>query len=205
MKVESAIVGALALSNAATVATTEFELGALRQSSGRGVSLKEKLAAVEYDELPVAFRNATETIVGIDYSELSGDIRDWIQEHPYQTAFYVTNGIVLIAPGLVTTPILGLVGFGSLGSRAASIASAYQATLGNVPKGAIFALLQSAGAGGAGLGVVNGVAQKSALLGTTVMAGKAVVDSKVPLIEPDARFMDSGGEEVDLQTEKAKL
>ena len=51
------------------------------------------------------------------------EIKDWIQEHPYQTAFHVVNGVVTIAPGLVTTPLLGLMGFGSLGPKAGKYAS----------------------------------------------------------------------------------
>ena len=78
-------------------------------------SMQERLAAVEYDKLPDVLKNAKEQIVAIDYSR---DIKDWIQEHPYQTAFYVVNGIVILAPGLVTTPLLGFLGFGSLGPKA---------------------------------------------------------------------------------------
>jgi hypothetical protein len=40
-----------------------------------------------------------------------------------------------------------------------SIAAGVQSTIGNVATGSIFAVLQSAGAGGAGLAAVNGVAQ----------------------------------------------
>ncbi|MCJ1378291.1 hypothetical protein MMC17_001388 [Xylographa soralifera] len=162
-------------------------------------SMKERLAAVEYDKLPDVLKAAKEQIVAIDYF---GEIEDWIKEHPYQTAFYVVNGIVFIAPGLITAPLLGLMGFGSLGPKAGSAASAFQATVGNVPKGAIFALLESAGAGGYGAGIVNGFAQGGALFGSTVMAGKGVIDSKTPVIEPETQAMDSKSDVVD---PKAKL
>ncbi|MCJ1397288.1 hypothetical protein MMC11_000480 [Xylographa trunciseda] len=165
-------------------------------------SMKERLAAVEYDKLPDLFKEAKESIVGIDYSE---EIKGWIQEHPYQTAFYVANGIVFISPGLVTTPLLGLMGFGSLGPKAASAASAYQATIGNIPKGATFALLESAAAGGYGAGIVNGVAQGGVLLESMVMAGKALLDSKTPSKEPETQIMGSEGEIMDLKSVRAKL
>ncbi|MCJ1434376.1 hypothetical protein MMC27_003744 [Xylographa pallens] len=162
-------------------------------------SMKERLAAVEYDKLPDVLKNAKEQIVAIEYCT---EIKDWIQEHPYQTAFYVANGIVFIAPGLVTSPLLGLLGFGSLGPKAGSAASVYHGTIGNVPKGALFALFQSAGSGGYGAGIVNGVAQGSALFGWTAMVGKAVKDSKAFLIEPEAQAM--GGESAVVDV-KAKL
>ncbi|MCJ1283043.1 hypothetical protein MMC26_002370 [Xylographa opegraphella] len=159
-------------------------------------AMKGRLAAVEFDKLPEVFKAAKEQILIIDYSV---EIKDWIQQHPYQTVFYVVNGLVFVAPGLVTTPVLGLIGFGSFGPKAASAASAYQATIGNVPKGAIFALLQSAAAGGYWARTVNGIVQGAAFLGSTVMAGKGAIDSKAPLIEPETQSMDSENHRVEPQ------
>jgi len=148
-------------------------------------SMKERLAAVEYDQLLDVLKLAKDRIVGIDYY---GESKDWIQEHPYQTPLYVVNVIVFFAPGLVTTPLLGLMGFGSLGPRAASAASVYHSKVRNVPKGAIFALLESAGAGGYGARIVNGLARGGAILGLTVMAGKGVIDSESNRVETRAKL-----------------
>lgn len=45
-------------------------------------------------------------------------ILDWISEHPYQTAFQIVNGIIIFTPAAVTTPVLHLLGFRSLGPLA---------------------------------------------------------------------------------------
>ena len=88
---------------------------ATQQGSQTLKSVKKKLAAVEYDQLPDILKLARQQNTAVEYSE---EIKPWIREHPYQTAFYVVNGIFLLAPGLVTTPSLGVLGFGSLGPKA---------------------------------------------------------------------------------------
>ena len=85
--------------------------------------MKKRLSNIDYDKFPDAFKDVNDKIVGIEYSDLPGNVKEWIKEHPYQTAFYIVNGIAFIAPGLVATPLLGLMGFGSLGPRAAMLPS----------------------------------------------------------------------------------
>ncbi|KAG6094542.1 hypothetical protein E4U31_006235 [Claviceps sp. LM219 group G6] len=46
--------------------------------------------------------------------------------------------------------MLGLLGFGSLGPAAGTLAALIQSLIGNVTAGSLFAILQSAGMGGAG-------------------------------------------------------
>lgn len=57
-------------------------------------------------------------------------------------------------------------------------AVAYQATVSNVQKGTVFALLESAAARGYGAVTVNAIAQGGAVLGQAVMAGKAMMDKR---------------------------
>ncbi|KAL2828670.1 hypothetical protein BDW59DRAFT_159469 [Aspergillus cavernicola] len=82
---------------------------------------------------------------------------EWSTENPVLAASAVG---VLVAPAL-TVPALSAIGFGTLGVQAGlwSIAASMQSTIGNPVVGGVFATMQSAGAGGAGLAVVNGVVQ----------------------------------------------
>ncbi|PNP78372.1 hypothetical protein FNYG_08318 [Fusarium nygamai] len=72
-----------------------------------------------------------------------------------------TGAVLVVVPGLVATPILGILGFGAGGIAAGSAAAGIQSGIGSVAAGSAFATLQSAGAGGAGLAVVNGLVQVS--------------------------------------------
>ncbi len=58
-----------------------------------------------------------------DYAQLPSEVKTWIKDHPYQTAFYVVNGVVLFAPGLLAGPLLGALGWTSLGPRAGKFRS----------------------------------------------------------------------------------
>jgi hypothetical protein len=57
-----------------------------------------------------ALCKAKEQIHQVNYEELPEETTKWIKEHPYQTAFYVVNGVVFFAPGLLTTPLLTVLG-----------------------------------------------------------------------------------------------
>lgn len=61
-----------------------------------------------------------------------------------------------------------------LGSAAAGV----QAGIGNVIAGSLFATLQSAGAGGAGVAIVNGVVQGVGVAAAAAGAGAAIVQGK---------------------------
>ncbi|KAL7955706.1 hypothetical protein V8C34DRAFT_234970 [Trichoderma compactum] len=86
-------------------------------------------------------------------------------ENPLLAAATVATGtglLVFAAPAILTAPIMGLAGAAGItpaGIAASSAASAIHASIGNVAAGSIFATLQSAAAGGYGVGVLAGAAQ----------------------------------------------
>ncbi|KAK6224521.1 hypothetical protein QIS74_02848 [Colletotrichum tabaci] len=85
--------------------------------------------------------------------------KSWASENPGQAAGLAVGVAVIGAPALVSAPLLGMAGFGAQGIAAGSAAAAAQAGIGNVAAGGLFATLQSAGMGGYGAAVVNGVVQ----------------------------------------------
>ncbi|KAF5605335.1 interferon-induced 6-16 [Fusarium subglutinans] len=88
-------------------------------------------------------------------------------------AMMVTGTALIVAPAIVVGPALGALGFGVGGIAAGSAAAGIQSGIGSVVAGSPFAILQSAGAGGAGLAIVNGVVQASgAIVGASGLAAK---------------------------------
>ncbi|OCK92363.1 uncharacterized protein K441DRAFT_678911 [Cenococcum geophilum 1.58] len=87
--------------------------------------------------------------------------------------------IVLVAPTVVSAPVLLATGFSSSGVGAGTIAAGAQGSIGNVAAGSVFATLQSAGAGGAGLAAVNGVAQVGGCAMAAAGSGLAFLKSKL--------------------------
>ncbi|KAL4961439.1 uncharacterized protein BDV14DRAFT_180422 [Aspergillus stella-maris] len=83
----------------------------------------------------------------------------WATNNPTLAATTVCSVAVVAAPGLVVAPVLSVLGFGSGGIKAYSLAAGAQSAMGNVAAGSTFATLQSAAAGGYGIAAVNGVAQ----------------------------------------------
>ncbi|KAK1072309.1 hypothetical protein LTR74_002621 [Friedmanniomyces endolithicus] len=115
------------------------------------------------------------TLVDLQYvklEELPEKTVKYIQENPGQTAFYVVNGVVLVAPVVVTGPLYAMFGFGANGvpSLAATAQSLHGAA---VPAGGVFGHLTSVAMGEYGVTVVNGVVQAGAAAG---MAVKKAVD-----------------------------
>ncbi|KAG6240546.1 hypothetical protein E4U24_006461 [Claviceps purpurea] len=66
------------------------------------------------------------------------------------TAALLGTGGLVAVPGLIAAPMLGLLGFGSLGPGAGTVAALIQSLIGNITAASLFAMLQSAGMGGAG-------------------------------------------------------
>ncbi|KAL9600378.1 MAG: hypothetical protein Q9219_003228 [cf. Caloplaca sp. 3 TL-2023] len=98
-----------------------------------------------------------------DYAATGHQVTTYAKEHPYKTALHGTSLLLLAAPGILAAPVLGAAGFGAGGVVAGSAAAAQQATMGGtVAAGSVFAALQSAGAGGYGVAIVNGVVQGGA-------------------------------------------
>lgn len=146
----------------------EWTTGVIDAFKKHGTALKETAEAT-YTQLPSEFRDEVEKahakIYEIEWNDLSVDIQDYIRENPYQTAFYVVNGIVFFAPATSSGPILWALGFASKGPRAASFASMLHSEFGVVGAKSLFAYLQSAGMGGYGLGAVNMAARLGGVAG----------------------------------------
>ncbi|KAL4797344.1 hypothetical protein BDV19DRAFT_53035 [Aspergillus venezuelensis] len=94
----------------------------------------------------------------------------WASKNPVLTTTTICSVAVVAAPGLVVVPVLSVLGFGSGGVQAYSLAAGAQSAMGNVAAGSTFATLQSAAARGYGVAAVNGVAQ---VAGAVVGVGSA--------------------------------
>lgn len=77
----------------------------------------------------------------------------YIKAHPYLFAAQLT-GVLLSTAAVVTLPIVGAVGFGALGPVGGSAAAAWQASLGFVEAGSLFAWCQSAAMGGTAVNAI---------------------------------------------------
>jgi hypothetical protein len=66
-------------------------------------------------------------------------------------------GLVLTTAAFCVNPVLGAVGFTAAGPAAGSAAAAWQASMGAVQAGSLFAWCQSAAMGGAAVGGVQAV------------------------------------------------
>jgi len=95
----------------------------------------------------------------------------YIKKHPVLFGVQVASAAVGLA-GIIALPILGAVGFGALGPAAGSAAAAWQASIGIVEAGSIFAWCQSAAMGGAAVGgiIAAGVGGGSLLVSSTAWA-----------------------------------
>ncbi|KAG6197129.1 hypothetical protein E4U50_007983 [Claviceps purpurea] len=91
-------------------------------------------------------------------------------KRPYSTAFVAAGVLVAAVPALAVAPVLGSLGFGALGPVAGSAAAGIQSGIGNVAAGSLFATLQSAGMGGAGIAVVNAAVSGAAGAGSALRA-----------------------------------
>ena len=97
-------------------------------------------------------------------------IRNHAQEHPSVFILQAT-GLLLSTAALFTLPVLGALGFGALGPVAGTTAAAWQASLGLVQAGSLFAWCQSAAMGGAALsGIIAGGAVGAGMAGTATLA-----------------------------------
>ncbi|CAD6448559.1 5d558a13-fd05-4f23-bccc-fffb150ad03d [Sclerotinia trifoliorum] len=146
----------------------EWITGVMNAFKKHGIALKETAEAT-YTQLPLEFRDevkkAHAKIYEIEWKDLPVDIQDYIREHPWQSAFYVVNGVVFFAPAISSGPILWALGYAGKGERAASFASMLHSKFGVVVAKNARAYLQSAGMGGYGLGAVNMVARLSGAAG----------------------------------------
>ncbi|EAW09046.1 uncharacterized protein ACLA_077930 [Aspergillus clavatus NRRL 1] len=109
-------------------------------------------------------------------------VATWSYENPLLAACavgVVTGVAVVAAPGLATAPVLSTLGFTASGVKAGSLAAAVHSTIGNAVAGSALAISQSAGAGGAGLAVINGAAQVGGAAMSIGSVGLAWAKSKL--------------------------
>ncbi|KAL8953392.1 MAG: hypothetical protein Q9222_000769 [Ikaeria aurantiellina] len=112
-----------------------------------------------------------------DFVERASEVKDWIRRNPGKAALHFGTVIPLIVPGLIFPPILGAAGFGASGVVAGSVAAGAQTA--NTAAGGAFAILQSAGMGGYGVPIVNGIIQgASAVASVSGITASALWNSK---------------------------
>ncbi|KAI9035453.1 uncharacterized protein KD926_003479 [Aspergillus affinis] len=115
-------------------------------------------------------------------ASLTAQAASWGAENPTLTTCAVVGlaGVALLAaPGCATAPALSAIGFTAEGIQAGSSAAAFHSSIGNIVSGSAIAVAQSAGAGGSGLAVVNGVTQLGGAAMTAGSAGIAWVKAKL--------------------------
>ncbi|PTB46428.1 uncharacterized protein TrAFT101_004121 [Trichoderma asperellum] len=78
-------------------------------------------------------------------------IQQFLTENPIQTAFLFCGISMIATPAAVAGFILGVLGFSAGGVAAGSLAATMHAIINPITAGSLFAILQSAGAAGAGL------------------------------------------------------
>ncbi|KAF7947731.1 hypothetical protein EAE96_008811 [Botrytis aclada] len=136
----------------------EWTFGVVDAFKKHGIALR-KTAEATYADLPPEFRDEVEKahakVYQIEWRKLAVDIQNWIKEHPYQTSFYVVNGIVFFAPAASSGPVLWALGFSGKGPRAASFAAMLQRKFGSIGAKDLYAHAQSAAMGGYGVTAVD--------------------------------------------------
>ena len=88
-------------------------IGALLESARQNpIHLSTQPPNIDVDELhdriTKIYRANNSNIKDCSFAE---DVLKWVAAHPYQTAFHVACALLLLYPGIVTVPILALVGF----------------------------------------------------------------------------------------------
>ena len=120
-------------------------------------------------------------------------LKAWIRVHKKQTALIVL-GIIIFALSLATPAILGAIGFSAAGPVLGSVAAGWQASIGSVAAGSLFAFLQSVAMGGAAMGLFTGVGVLGALIaGGGGLSTVQVVKEKCEGFMEDAATALKGG------------
>ncbi|RAR08312.1 c6 finger domain-containing protein [Stemphylium lycopersici] len=127
--------------------------------------------------------------------------KDWIEEHPGETSGIVACVLAAPAGAAIAGGVLHMVGFTATGVAAGSAAAAAQSGIGSVTAGSPFALLQSAGAGGAAATLIKGLAAgtaTAAAIGATALGLiKAIQNGKKEVTVDHVHYVIHQGEEVD--------
>ncbi|KAL1638139.1 hypothetical protein SLS58_008976 [Diplodia intermedia] len=87
---------------------------------------QDAVKSVKWTELPGDAQRFFSRVAGsgtnfisMRWDDLPQTTRDWIKAHPYQTAFYVAHGVVIVAPTPVTAPLIGAAGLATASPVAA--------------------------------------------------------------------------------------
>ena len=117
-----------AVHNGVSSAATYLRDGAKQSFDTLDVEeVRSRLAKSSNDLTAVASAHLTkakETVLAIKVEDLPAQIRDYIKEHPYQSAFYVFQGVLYLCPGTAFYgPLLKMLGFGPNGPTAGMSAS----------------------------------------------------------------------------------
>ncbi|KAK5707438.1 hypothetical protein LTR17_020675 [Elasticomyces elasticus] len=112
------------------------------------------------------------SLQAVGLEDLPREIRDYIRNNPKDTAYHVIQGVVFFTPGSVYGPLLKVSGFGRLGHRAHTLATAFQKAYGGaVPAGSWLSSLTSAGMGGRGRITLDRITRLGALTAGAVNKG----------------------------------
>lgn len=135
----------------------------------------------------------------------------YVKAHPYLFAAQVT-GALLATAAAAAPAILGAVGFGALGPIAGSAAAGWQASVGIIEAGSLFAWCQSAAMGGA---AVNTIIATGAAGGGLAVAATAAAAGQSEGLDVDALFnkfkevfrkeMPGGCKGIDLKRDVSKV
>ncbi|KAI1739577.1 hypothetical protein F4680DRAFT_448955 [Xylaria scruposa] len=148
-----------------------FHLDAVKRDVGRVLKGDENTLGPRW---PTIFE-APEFHLNIAANDILNAVRAWaaqadedLHRDPGGTilraAWDVTKFGIVIAPGLLWGPALNLLGFGMGGIGQGTAAAAAHSVAGTVAARSPFALLQSAGAGGYGVAVMNTLTRGGVLL-----------------------------------------
>ncbi|TGO33879.1 hypothetical protein BHYA_0223g00110 [Botrytis hyacinthi] len=150
---------------------SEWTTGVDKAFKEHGVIIQEPTDA-ELALIPETFRKEAKEEHAkwykIEWEHLPNRLKNWILEHPWQTAFHIVNGVVIFTPAGASGLILRALGFTSIGPKAASFASFLQSKIGLVAAKSWFAMFQSAPMGGWGSPIVNTATQLGALANSFV-------------------------------------
>ncbi|WRT68989.1 uncharacterized protein IL334_005971 [Kwoniella shivajii] len=159
---------------------------------------EDKIVSIDYDSLPHQVKaqfegyksqceEVSEDFYSMKWEDIPTIIKNYIKEHPYETAFHVVNGVAFFAPGGIWGPALRGLGFTKLGPAAGTAASFTQSYLHPIISKSGFAICQSAKMGGefgmtmlnAVFGFGSAIAEGSSWLGKWIKEGKLEVDDQI--------------------------
>lgn len=92
-------------------------------------------------------------------ADMGRQATEWAVANPGKTVALGAGAAFVAAPMVVAAPALAVFGFGANGVVAGSVAAGAQSGIGSVVAPSLFAMLQSAGAGGYGVATVSAAVQ----------------------------------------------